>query len=635
MEIGVTWLGFKMNLKKKQARNLRGPLLSRLATWIAMLGIGASAQALTATLNVSNFGAQGDAVQFLVNTAINSSVITVQSTNHLSSADVGKLILLFGAGPATGPTNNQDLVATITQVSNGTNITMSIPAGVTSHGVFATYGTQNATAFQNCINAATGTNTIINIPAGTYLLISPQAISTSFVMPNYATTYPAVTIQKGGLHFLGSGMTNTILMGCGAWQLKGAFAYRGYMFDLQGPVTNDAPLIFDSLTMDGGVPSGNSSLHGFPASVTDGTGWDNTHHAVVDNGPPPLHAYKAFQNCRFDHWRGEMLISVTSHWDGYILVTNCVFSDGNATGFNFNFTHDINGCTFSNMFQVLEFYEAYASNACFFQNTLVTNITGNGMALNGAITNRPMLAYTFSSNSISVAGVAIETTPAENVYVVSNSFFTSVVALGLGVAGYQGSAINNNIVVAFNQFNGTYYALSIMGSGQNMVSNVVVSSNTAVGVHNFAYGYGSSANVSFMGNVGDPTTGFINSQQLQGQWFLDNLSDNLPFNEAVGRQGATNTISYSYGARQSTWSQFANSAFQLDDTHPQQVPPGALMIVSNLVSSKMEELYPSSINLVAPIALTNGASVTFQWNNGSWQLSSQLAPPTNLRFIGP
>src|ERR1039458_5616864 len=99
------------------ARSIRSLWLAPLPAGLMILGQVYSSQAQTPTLSVTDFGAQGDAAQILVSTVSNSSVITVQSTNQLSSADVGKLILLFGAGPATGPTNNQDLIATITQVS--------------------------------------------------------------------------------------------------------------------------------------------------------------------------------------------------------------------------------------------------------------------------------------------------------------------------------------------------------------------------------------------------------------------------------------------------------------------------------------------------------------------------------------
>ena len=81
--------------------------------------------ATSTSLNVTNFGARGDAVQILVTTISNSSVVTFPATNPLASTDVGKVILLFGVGPATTPTNNQDLIASIVSVSNGTNVILS------------------------------------------------------------------------------------------------------------------------------------------------------------------------------------------------------------------------------------------------------------------------------------------------------------------------------------------------------------------------------------------------------------------------------------------------------------------------------------------------------------------------------
>src|SRR5690348_252761 len=80
------------------------------------------------SLNVTNFGARGDAVQIWVNTKKNSTQLT--TTNQLSTADVGKTIELFGVGsPSIGinylgnwSTNQQDMLAVITNVVNRTNI---------------------------------------------------------------------------------------------------------------------------------------------------------------------------------------------------------------------------------------------------------------------------------------------------------------------------------------------------------------------------------------------------------------------------------------------------------------------------------------------------------------------------------
>src|SRR5580658_5147516 len=50
-------------------------------------------------LNVANFGARGDVVRFSVNTVSNSTVVSVAGTNTFSSADIGKVIEVFRAGP--------------------------------------------------------------------------------------------------------------------------------------------------------------------------------------------------------------------------------------------------------------------------------------------------------------------------------------------------------------------------------------------------------------------------------------------------------------------------------------------------------------------------------------------------------
>src|ERR1700755_3296911 len=67
----------------------------------ALVGLPFRGEATSiSTLNVTNFGARGDAFETLADTVQGSTVIHVLPTNQLSAADVGKLILLFGAGPA-------------------------------------------------------------------------------------------------------------------------------------------------------------------------------------------------------------------------------------------------------------------------------------------------------------------------------------------------------------------------------------------------------------------------------------------------------------------------------------------------------------------------------------------------------
>jgi len=317
-----------------------------------------SSRADTAALNVTNFGATGDAVQILASTVSNSATVILDPSNALSSTDVGKIIELFGVGAVTTGTNHQDLVGSIVAVTNGTNVTISMMAGLTATAVPCTIGTQNAGAFQRCLDACHGTNTVVLIRRAAIFwspfLPRPEFRHGQRGNPDIRHQYP-----EGGHSSPGDEGGGSRLVGNGAWALKGAYVQRGALAGCVGPVTNDAPLVFENLTLDGGVQAGNLGNIAGPASVTDGSGWDVTHAAVIDFGQAPLHAYKGFINCRFVHWRGEMVKSVVAGMDGLIQMTNCSFVDGQASGFNFNFTHEINGCLFSNLFMAMEFYEGY------------------------------------------------------------------------------------------------------------------------------------------------------------------------------------------------------------------------------------------------------------------------------------
>jgi hypothetical protein len=492
-------------------------------------------------------------------------------------------------------------------------------------------------AFQRCVDACSGINTIISIPAGTFLLIPPAQL-TNF-NPGALGWPVAVTIKKGGIHFLGAGMDNTILMGCGAWKLQSGSALRGWLFTCDGPVTNNYPLIFEGLTMDGGVTNGNTTNHGFPANVIDGSGWDESHDALTETGLGPLHANKQFLACQFQHWRGEMVKMLTSDVDGFILVSNCVFYDGNATAWNDSFSHTITGCTFSNMYQTMEMYQGYNTNACFFSNNVMANMTGGTiLAFNGAATNHVTPPYNIISNTFypSVNGcMAIATGVGNNIYVTGNQFLclgAGVTGIGCGIAGYQGSTVNSNIVVTWNNFSKAGYVLQILGGGVNSTFNALIASNTASGLPNyFAYGYGWSTNITFVGNIGD---GNLNNTKLKGQWMNDDLSNQFPFFTNYDYGAVSNVVSYIYGAREQIWATKTNSLFALDDSHPSQIPLNSIMIVSN--SGYAAPLYTSDTVSTTPIAMSKGYSATFQWNNGSWQLATTTpAPPTDLHEISP
>ena len=126
-------------------------------------------------LNVTNFGARGDAAAMAANTTSNSATI-VCPTNHFTSTDAGKVVELFGAGLATSPTNHQGFLATVTQVVNDTTLKLDRACGITTTGASGIYGANDAAAFQACIDSCPPGNTVVSIPAGQYLLLAPAAL---------------------------------------------------------------------------------------------------------------------------------------------------------------------------------------------------------------------------------------------------------------------------------------------------------------------------------------------------------------------------------------------------------------------------------------------------------------------------
>jgi hypothetical protein len=198
------------------------------AMLVVCLGIPVFSSRAQTNLNVTAFGAVGDAVQFSVNTVSNSTVVSVAGTNTFSAADVGKVIEVFRAGPWLTYSNwgavvtQQDIICLITNVSHGTNLSLSIPCGWTMNA-YCIVGTNNAPAFQSAIDTASNlvagglyTNVTINIPAGTYLMVSPYVLDPAYEMYSISDTHPAIGISSGGITLKGQSAASTILMGCGA-----------------------------------------------------------------------------------------------------------------------------------------------------------------------------------------------------------------------------------------------------------------------------------------------------------------------------------------------------------------------------------------------------------------------------------
>src|SRR5262249_42119601 len=149
----------------------------------------------------------------------------------------------------------------------------------------------------------------------------------------------------------------------------------------------------------------------------------------------------------------------------------------NATAFNYNFAHTIADCTFSNMYQIEEFYLKYPTNApSYFVNNYATNVSHNLISLNGGtLTNEP---YVISNNVFycNINGNCVATCPASSVLIAGNLFVSEPysgniygdVAITIGEAGAQpgdAGAINTNILVMGNTFSNNFYKYFSCGGG--------------------------------------------------------------------------------------------------------------------------------------------------------------------------
>jgi hypothetical protein len=617
-------------------------------------------------LNVKDFGATGDAVRFTVSTVSNSTVVSVAGTNTFSSSDVGKVIEVFGAGPwayfrGAPVVTQQDIVCLITKVSDGTNLSLSVPCGWTTNAL-CIVGTNNAPAFQAAINAASKlvgrhktTNVTINIPAGTYLMVSPFVLNPKYAMSSISDTHPALTVSSGGITFLGESPSDTILMGCGAgmehlvhanlsWispNYAPCVPMRDTLVICQGPVAhNKYPLVFENLTFDGGVINGMQSYNYWTPIQANGEGWDTTHHAVADfdgDQTAQMNQVKVFTNCVFQHWRGEMLICWTGCIpDAFNDIANCVFQDGNATADNMYYGQHVHGCTFNGLGKVMEYYQGNANLPMVFENNLWTNIAPNNhyaLTIVGATVNATPPDFTIRNNVFhDETGVnAIQFSPAANVSIVSNTFYASggVVFTSAGVQPANGTAIPvmTNFLIACNHFIGCNPPLSMDGYP---VEWMLISNNVGISVTAAA---GFKDRIVLANNIGGPLYGGKTVDQPgieKGHYMLDETNNswgilNQPLDG--GEYAPTNLISYGNGIVHML--RASGSVFYLDDTRPDLIPADGgtveLQVYAQTWSgANVTNFYTSATSPGAPITITNGAPpMTFYWDSGHWMAAGK------------
>jgi hypothetical protein len=656
------------------------------------------------TLNVASYGAAGNAMQVWVSSASNSAA--VYFTNQLTSADKWKTIELFNVGNTNigysslvpevnnvGTITNchQDFIGYITNVT--TNVVVGtggitnyiawvwtpageVPMNTVTGAVYCIYGTNNANAFANCI-AACPTNATVYIPRGT---ISPWGATNAYLLipfdnyTNYNYTYypyglnnAPILLNRGGLTFLGDGEGQTILMAQGAFKMMLSagnpnVCLRSGIFTVIGPITNDFPLVWTDLTFDGGVQNGLIGYQGIqPANPIDGLGWDGTDYAGLDQGPvPKFNSLEIFSNDEFRHMRGEMIKGISGavgQYPGQKLVTNCFFWDGNATAFNYNLAHTICGCTFSNMYQIEEFYLAYPTDSpSYFINNFATNINHNLISLNGGtLTNEP---YIISNNVFycAIDGNDIATCPASHVLIASNLLislpYTGSIIGDLGIVIGQAGAqtiipdspyngiYQTDITVINNVFSNQFYTYFEVGAGttnmndsdvENIASGVLFSNNVIVGAtgnrplltasvstnvicaNNNCFGEGMSVS---SGLYGAPYP-FVSTNNNYWQSILDN-----------GEFGNPNIISYGGGSRYNVTYPYTPSVTNyLTVADSNQIPVGASILFTNTTgtlpgggASGPVTVYLDGPNYSGPSAtVPSGGTAVVYWSTNTWQ----------------
>lgn len=622
-----------------------------------------------ASINVTNFGAVADAEAFTVHCVSNAFEFSIEATNlnpGNASPAIGKIIEIFRAGPqlwfsndppyltvphygsnpvflAGGPVvTNQDIITTITNITQGTNLWCSIPAGWTMNA-YCIVGTNNAGMFQGAVNYASNlvssagySNVVINVPSGTYLMASPQSLDPNYycAVPWGGNSWPAVTLSSGGITFLGGGSspTNTILLDAGAamerilgdatYGATGFFAImRSSLFFCTGPVQHrELPLAFQNLTFDGGVTNGAQAYSYFIPYEGNGDGWDTSHHALCDYDPSlssQMHSVKLITNCIVQHWRGEQMITFVggdTNCENAILDTS--FLDANATADNLGFGQMVSNCVFSGVAQVVEYYQANGRNDTWFVDNVMTNIGGNIIAINGATMEAFIPTYVIANNTIySKPNIDdILFIPACNVIVSNNVFHGS----GTGVAWQydaQGDVTHmTNFVICNNQFNDIFLPLTSEDQGYE---DVVISNNTSTGPYAFAlFGGGScfSTNFTLVGNTA--TGGYSATGVAYGNYPLVQTNNSLAPNPFNIYANGTYDITYANGFNQ--WIEHSqNSTFYLDTNS--LIPAGAMLEITNSAETNVAVFYDHSLtsSKVVPI----GGVQWFSWNpaTSAWQ----------------
>jgi hypothetical protein len=135
---------------------------------------------------LSSYGATSDAntVSGTVTFPSGSHTLTVSSA-HFTSSDVGKAIVVTGAGASSAP-----LLTTISSYTSGTQVTTATPASTSLSGSTqkVIYGTDNTAKFQNWINACQSALATCVMNGGAYAITSSLNVTTGVKLVGSGTS---------------------------------------------------------------------------------------------------------------------------------------------------------------------------------------------------------------------------------------------------------------------------------------------------------------------------------------------------------------------------------------------------------------------------------------------------------------
>jgi hypothetical protein len=144
--------------------------------------------------NVKLFGATGNGVYDTTGAITSGGGALSTVTSLFTAADVGKVIVVLGAG-----TSGRDLVTTIATFTDATHVGLTANASTTvsSNGRII-YGTDQTTFIQAAITAAKsiGNGSIVFIPNGVYIIAGALQTSVGGVNMNSQIYIPADSIQS-------------------------------------------------------------------------------------------------------------------------------------------------------------------------------------------------------------------------------------------------------------------------------------------------------------------------------------------------------------------------------------------------------------------------------------------------------